>query len=295
MFSKDTIVEIATVAREFGVEPAALLAVADVESAGIAYAVVEDQREPLIRFEGHYFDRRLSGDRLAKARALKLASPTAGAIANPRTQAGRWRILAKAAAIDRQAAYESVSWGLGQVMGAHWAWLGYGHVDDLVAEARSGAGGQARLMARYIEKAGLESALRDKKWHSFARGYNGPDYRRNGYHTKLAAAYRRFRQVTGDSVNTIVVLKYGAAGPEVERLQATLAAHGYSLQIDGLFGRRTLRAVQDFQRKHELIADGIVGAATKRKLEQTAQPRDKSHTTRFLESISTLFRQRSGS
>jgi hypothetical protein len=43
-------------------------------------------------------------------------------------------------------------------MGAHWAWLGFDSVDALVEEARSGAAGQARLMARYIEKAGLAEA-----------------------------------------------------------------------------------------------------------------------------------------
>ena len=45
-------------------------------------------------------------------------------------------------------------------MGAHWAWLGFADVDALVAEARSGAAGQARLMARYIKKAGLVTAIR---------------------------------------------------------------------------------------------------------------------------------------
>lgn len=294
MFTKDTILEISAAARDLGVEPAALLAVAEVESTGIVYAVVNDRREPLIRFEGHYFDRRLSGDGLVMARRQKLASPKAGGIANPRTQAGRWRLLDKAAEIDRQAAYESVSWGLGQVMGAHWAWLGYANVDELVQEARSGAGGQARLMARYIEKAGLEAALRSRKWAVFARGYNGPDYRQRGYHTRLALAYRRYRLAIGDSSNTLLVLRFGASGPDVEKLQAMLVQRGYPLRADGLFGRKTMRAVQDFQRRHGLTADGVVGAETRRKLEKAVAEREKSHGSRFLESISTLFRRRPG-
>jgi hypothetical protein len=291
MFSKDTIVEITAVARELGVEPAALLAVAEIESGGVVYAAVDDRREPLIRFEGHYFDRRLSGDKRARARAAKLASPTAGVIANPRTQAGRWRMLTRAAAIDHQAAHESVSWGLGQVMGAHWDWLGYADVDTLVEEARSGAAGQARLMARYIEKAGLDNALRDRSWHAFARGYNGPDYRRHGYHLKLAAAYRRYRDAIGDAC-AVVILKFGATGQAVKDIQIALTAHGFTLEADGLFGRRTLHAVQAFQRRHGLIADGIVGAATRRKLQEPKRRRDQGHATRFLEAISGLFRQR---
>ncbi|MDH6233475.1 hypothetical protein M2281_004086 [Mesorhizobium soli] len=193
MFTQEIIDEIRAAARSLGIEAEALLAIAEVESGGQAYARVDGRNEPLIRFEGHYFDRRLSTVNQIKARALGLSAPAAGAVANPRTQEARWRLLARAAEIDRKAAYESVSWGVGQVMGAHWAWLDYANVDALVAEARSGIAGQIRLMAGYIDKAGLTAALRDRDWTAFARGYNGPDYRKNGYHTKIAAAYGRYK------------------------------------------------------------------------------------------------------
>jgi len=193
MFNQEIINEINSVAGFLDIEAAALLAVSEVESGGKAYARVEGRDEPLIRFEGHYFDRRLSAEKRAKARALGLSAPVAGVVANPRAQEARWRMLARAAAIDRKAAYESVSWGIGQVMGAHWAWLGYGTVDALVAEARSGVAGQVRLMARYIDKAGLAASLRTRDWTAFARGYNGSGYRGNAYHTRLAAAYERYR------------------------------------------------------------------------------------------------------
>lgn len=196
MFAHDVIREISAAAGRLDIEPAALLAVAEVESGGKAYALVDGRREPLIRFEGHYFDRRLSSGKRRQARAQGLSSPTAGAIANPRSQAARWAMLSRAAAIDRKAAYESVSWGLGQVMGAHWAWLGYGDIDALVAEARSGPAGQARLMARFIEKAGLAGALRAHDWKAFARGYNGPGYRRFRYDDRIESAYRRYRDAT---------------------------------------------------------------------------------------------------
>ena len=110
---------IARAAAEFGIEPAALAAIAELESGLRTFATFEGRAEPLIRFEGHYFDRRLSGTDRERARAAGLASPTAGAIANPRGQAARWRLLDRAAAINRKAAWESTSWGLGQVMGAH--------------------------------------------------------------------------------------------------------------------------------------------------------------------------------
>jgi len=163
MFDNDTIVAAVREAKALGVEPAALLAVAQVESAGKIYALVDGRQEPLVRFEGHYFYKRVVN--LERVRAMKagLAGAMAGAVKNPASQQARWdRLIKPAAAIDRQAAYESVSWGLGQVMGAHWKWLGYASVLALVEEARSGAGGQIALMARFIEKSGLDAALRPR-------------------------------------------------------------------------------------------------------------------------------------
>lgn len=192
MFADEVVAEIAKVADELRVERAALLAVAEVESNGKVFAVVNGENRPLIRFEGHYFDRRLAGGKRAHARSEGLSAAKAGVVAKPASQAARWTMLERAMAIDRRAALESVSWGIGQVMGAHWDWLGYASVDHLVEDARSGAAGQARLMARFIEKAGLRTALRNRDWAAFARGYNGPGYKANAYHTKMAAAYRRF-------------------------------------------------------------------------------------------------------
>lgn len=192
MLTDTVILAIAAVAGELKIEPAALLAVAEVESGGRVFARVDGEHRPLIRFEGHYFDRRLAGARRARARSERLAAPRAGEVANPATQAARWAMLGRAIAIDSRAALESTSWGIGQVMGAHWDWLGYRSVEELVAEAGSGAAGQARLMARFIDRAGLRPALRTHDWAAFARGYNGPGYKANGYHLKMAAAYRRY-------------------------------------------------------------------------------------------------------
>jgi hypothetical protein len=264
MFTRDTRAEIEKVAQEFGIEPAALLAVAEVESGGSVFAMIDDREEPLIRFEGHYLDRRLSGDALARARADGLASPNAGAVRNPASQAARWRLLQRAAEIDRKAAYESVSWGLGQVMGAHWAWLGFADVDALVAEAREGAAGQARLMARFIDKTGLTDAIRSQDWEAFAHAYNGPGFRRNAYHTKLAAAYRRHKGGEGVPAGSGVpaLLAEGSVGEAVRDLQQNLSALGYPLAVDGIFGTATEEAVRAFQSDHQLGADGVAGPST---------------------------------
>ena len=191
MFDERTIKEIMAAARELGVEPAALLAVAEVESNGQAFALIDGRREPLIRFEGHYFDRNLPQSKRAAAREQGLSSPRAGAVANPRTQAGRWKLLERAVAIDRRAALESVSWGIGQVRGVHWARLQYAGVENLAEEVRKNVAGQVRVMARFIEHFGLSAALQVHDWTTFARRYNGPNFRRYGYDSKLAKAYAR--------------------------------------------------------------------------------------------------------
>lgn len=58
------------------------------------------------------------------------------------------------------------------------------------------------------------------------------------------------------------VLKKGATGKTVERLQRALSAAGHATAADGDFGPATDRAVRAFQAAHGLQADGVVGPAT---------------------------------
>lgn len=194
MFDSQTIAALTMMANEAKIEPAALLAIAEVESGGRALYNVNGSKEPAIRFEGHYFDRRLSGRLRDYARSNGLSAPVAGQIRNPKSQGERWLLLERAMGLNRKAALESTSWGLGQVMGAHWEWLGYATVDDLVAEARGSVAGQARLMLRFIEKAELLEVLKTSNWREFARRYNGPAFARNEYDKRMAEAYQRWQK-----------------------------------------------------------------------------------------------------
>ncbi len=251
-------------ARRAGIEPAALVALVMVESGGRTLAPVGGRMEPLIRFEGHYFNRLLSPDKRASARKAGLASPSAGAVRNPASQVERWRLLEQAAAIDRAAAYASTSWGVGQVMGDHWQRLGYASVEALVAEARSGLAGQLHLMLRFIEKAGLVEVLKRHDWSAFARAYNGPAFARNGYDRKLAEAFAQAAKnmPLPRLPQNRSVLRLGAQGPRVRRLQEDLNARGAALAVDGLYGPLTERAVRQFQARNGLAVDGVVGPRT---------------------------------
>lgn len=274
MFSDQVKNEIIATARAAGVEPAALLAVAEVESGGQVFAKVRGRNEPLIRFEGHYFHRLLAEEKRAVALRAGLASPSAGGVPNPRTQEGRWKLLNRAAMIDREAAWRATSWGLGQVMGDHFNWLGYKSIDALVQDARAGASGQVRLMLRFIEKSGMRELLNTHQWERFALRYNGPAYERNNYHERMATAYRRYAK--GATLTISALLKRGASGDEVVRLQQVLTASGFAVNADGQFGFATDAAVRAFQKKAGLAADGIVGAATLAKLSATPKLERKS-------------------
>src|SRR3954468_8734956 len=61
----------------------------------------------------------------------------------------------------------------------------------------------------------------------------------------------------------MVVLRRGAKGEDVKRLQALLRSHGFpNLAVDGDFGPATEAAVRRFQSEHKLAVDGIVGPQT---------------------------------
>lgn len=58
-------------------------------------------------------------------------------------------------------------------------------------------------------------------------------------------------------------LRRGNQGEAVEELQAILnAKFGFSLEIDGNFGKATETAVKEFQKKNGLTPDGVVGKKT---------------------------------
>jgi len=101
--------------------------------------------------------------------------------------------LAQAMQIHDEAALESASWGLFQIMGHHWARLGYldpQHFADCMALSEAA---QLDAFVTFIETdPALHKALTARNWKQFARLYNGPAYAQNLYDVKLARAYERF-------------------------------------------------------------------------------------------------------
>ncbi|GGK17848.1 hypothetical protein GCM10008955_09130 [Deinococcus malanensis] len=65
----------------------------------------------------------------------------------------------------------------------------------------------------------------------------------------------------------IRTVRRGDSGPAVQAAQGQLAARGYAVTVDGLFGAGTESAVRSFQSSRGLTSDGIVGPNTWHALE----------------------------
>ncbi|MBB2973933.1 N-acetylmuramidase domain-containing protein [Mesorhizobium sp. RMAD-H1] len=262
MFTAEQRGAIARAANALGCEPETLMAVTEIESGGKVFADVGGHKLPVIRWEGHYFYDLVHARRRDEAVAAGLASPKAGAVKNPASQARRYALLDRAAKLDWQAAHCSCSWGVGQVMGAHWKKLGYASIVQLVNRCKSGFSGQLELMCRYIDKFGLADELRRHDWAGFARGYNGPAYAKYGYHTKLKAAYQRYKGAASPASPASGMLRMGSKGAKVRELQQLLVRAGYPVTVDGDFGPATKQAIAEFQEGQKLAIDGVAGPET---------------------------------
>lgn len=184
-------------AKGIQVETAALRAVYKVESNGKGF--IGD--DPKILFEGHVFWKRL---KLLGLRPETLARGNEDILYPSWTKqyyvggAGEMRRLARAEGIQRDAARESASWGLFQIMGFHWKPLGYASVDEFVERMYRHERDQLEAFCRFVtvNKDGrgrtLAQLLAQQDWAGFAFAYNGAGYRQNAYDDKLRTQYRLF-------------------------------------------------------------------------------------------------------
>lgn len=266
MLNTEQLATVRKAAAQMNVEAEKLLAFIEVEANGQVFANVGGKERPLIRFEGHYFYDRLKGKKLEEAVAKGLASPKVGGVKNAKDQVGRYAMLARAKAIDIIAAIESTSYGIGQVMGAHWKSFGMNSAMEFEQMANSGFEGQLQLMCLFLDRNGILPHLRRGDWSAVARIYNGPAYKKNNYDVKMKQAYEA---LTGDfnaKPSSSGMLRQGSKGANVRELQKLLVRLGYSLNVDGDFGPSTERAVKAFQQRAKLEVDGVVGQKTMQEL-----------------------------
>jgi hypothetical protein len=60
----------------------------------------------------------------------------------------------------------------------------------------------------------------------------------------------------------MTTIKINSRGDSVRLLQELLVKAGYKISVDGHFGKNTDKAVKEFQKKNNLVVDGIVGTKT---------------------------------
>ncbi len=172
---------------------AAMKAVGRVEAG--PQGAFDDQDRPVILFEPHVFNRLTKGRNLGRRApgisgeagvlARKVWFPSAYGASS--IQHAR---LDAAAALDREAALKSASWGLFQIMGENHERAGYSTIQRFVNAAYRSADDHLRMLVNFIRRdERLVDAIRSHDWATFARIYNGPGYRANRYDEKMAAAY----------------------------------------------------------------------------------------------------------
>lgn len=179
--------DVTIIAGYLGWEVAMVRAVLAVEARNRGFVA----GRPLILNEPHHLYHQLGGALRRAAVNAGLAYKKWGQKPYLKTQNARYNWLAKAMQIDEAAALKSCSWGLGQVMGFNHKVSGFKTVHEFVEAMKYSEGAQLYAMARYIVGNRLQRHLAGKKrnFAGFAKGYNGPGYKKNAYDTRMASEY----------------------------------------------------------------------------------------------------------
>lgn len=175
--------QIADLACKNGYEFAALNAIIQVESGGIGFA--SDTGKIIIQFEPAWFKRKNTDWAKDTQHTVWQANKVG-------KQSEEWKAFNDAYAEDANAAMESTSIGLMQVMGFHYSELGFKTVGAMWDFAKESEANQVQLAIAFIKtNSKLDAALKNKDWATFAYYYNGAGYKQFKYDTRIAAAYNK--------------------------------------------------------------------------------------------------------
>ena len=226
-----------------GGDLASLWSLVTVETAGCGF---QPDRRPKILFERHYFHRLTAGK--YDTVDPDVSQPTPGGYGA--SGAHQYVRLTAALQLDEQAALQSASWGLGQIMGANFAKAGFACVDDMVAAFVGGEDAQLTAMAAFIANNGFASAVAQQRWADYARLYNGADYLKNRYDERLKAAHDSYA---------------ASCCPDVDLRAAQVWLNYLAMPtggIDGIKGPATTRALRLFQKGANLPVTGLADEGT---------------------------------
>lgn len=178
------------VARQLGVEVAAIKAVVLIE-AGSQMKGFYAPGVPVVNFDRTIY-RQVAGKAPSKAgnKNAKVPSGLSGYALR------EWTQLVNARKTNEQGANMGTFWGMFQIGGFNYKKCGCSSVEEFVREMSDSEFAQLELFARFIQNAGMVDDLKAHNWRSFALKYNGKSAIRRGYHTKMANAYQRFKKST---------------------------------------------------------------------------------------------------
>jgi len=142
---------------------------------------LQEGGRPTIRFEAHVFNAQLKKHGIQEAHGKWGASTLVGrnvdGVSCEGGQGAEQACFAKALSINKEAAYESISMGLGQIMGFNSSLVGFSSAEDMYNHFSAGGGGepeQIRAMFKLIERVPAQlKAARNKDFGAFAQAYNG--------------------------------------------------------------------------------------------------------------------------
>lgn len=253
--TEDQVSAIRKQADIYGLPQAFVLGIVEKESAGHVFWTINGKHVPAIRPEGHYFYRLLSGAQRTEAMNKGLAAKKAGTVHVPGKYEAVYAMFNRMVAINKEVACQSISMGIGQVMGAHYQKLGYASAQDMFKHCCAGLDGQVEVMLRFITASpSLTRAAQTLDYTAFAKGYNGPGYKKNRYDTLLKQHTEKWQ---GKEAGAMAVEAH--AGSERERIEAL----GFA-------------TVEEFQEHHGLSVDGKIGPLTRGKLRDVERANRKA-------------------
>jgi N-acetylmuramidase len=179
--------QITEIAKSIGVDYAALMAFISVESGGLGFS--SDTGKIIIQFEPSWFRKKAPYTPSGKWSLNKVDR-----------QSKEWEAFNDAFKLNPNAAMESTSIGLGQIMGLHYTRLGYKTVGEMWEDFKKGEYQQVLGIAKFISTdSRLLAALKARNWHLVATHYNGSKYKelarkigREPYNISMQKAYLKY-------------------------------------------------------------------------------------------------------
>jgi hypothetical protein len=183
--------QIKTKAKTIGIEPAALKALAIVESNGDGFL---PNGQCKILFEGHIFWRQLV---IAGINPSKMAFKYPHILYEVWDKTkyvggeGEYQRLEIAKLIHNDAALKSASWGMFQIMGFNHKICGFADISEFVESMQQNEFNHLNAVISFLQVNNWLKYLREKNWAGFAYKYNGPGFSLNNYDTKLQTVYEQ--------------------------------------------------------------------------------------------------------